>query len=105
MISPPIPQSYHSLLQKCQRLVNIHGFHLRFSNRQRFSEPLGSSEVHQVEFGGDVFRVGLHTRVRLNVDGEDTVRTRRTLVESMLSDDSICLTLENSFKDLLLSMN
>ena len=80
MFTAPVTQSYNSLFQKCQRFVDIHGFYLRFSHRECFSKPLWSSQVHEVQFGGDILGVGLHTRVRLDVDGEDAVRARRALV-------------------------
>ena len=64
------------------------------ADRQRFAESLGASQVHEVQLGSDVLRVGLDARVRLDVDGEDTVRARRTLVQCVLSDDTICFSLK-----------
>lgn len=94
MIPSSISQSYDGLLKKCQRLVDVHGFHLRFSNRECFTESLGASQVHEVELGGDILRVRLDTRVWLDVDSEDTVGARGTFVQGMLSDDTISLTLK-----------
>lgn len=63
MISPSVCQGYHSLLQEGQRFVDVHGFHLGITYRQSLPQSLRPGQVHKVQLGGDVLRVGLDARV------------------------------------------
>lgn len=93
MVTASVSKCDDSLLQKCQRFVDIHGFYLRFTFRQRFPKPLWPSQVHEVEFRSDIFRVGLYTRVGFDMDGKDAVRTWWSLIEGMLTNNPICFAL------------
>ena len=46
-----------------------------------FTESLGSSKVDKVQLGDGIVGRGEGSRPRLDVYGEDAVRTRRVLIE------------------------
>ena len=63
-----------------------------------FAEPFRSSQINKIELGESVVWSGEGSRSRLNMDGENTVRARRVLIEGVLPYDTISLTLGNQIK-------
>ena len=58
-----------------------------------FAESLRSGQVNKIELRESVVGRGECSRPRLHVHGEDAVRARRVLIEGVLPNHAISLTL------------
>lgn len=102
MISLLVTGTHNDLLEEGKGPVDVGGF----LHSETFSVgllcPLVTSEIDHVELGGDDFLSMLNGRTALYMDCEDGMASRRGLVDAIVSNRAVLLTLKECIQRFLL---